>query len=165
MSLRDELARCDREIARCKLDAMRDDSPGGALLGLRDWFYERRVIMEQTKGTLNILSDRCHEANITWWTDIQTGEFKQRNVGELLMLCVSELAEAMEGHRKGLMDDKLPHRKMFEVELADCLIRIFDLAGALGIDLDGAFEEKMAYNAQRADHKVENRMKDGGKKY
>ncbi len=40
----------------------------------------------------------------------------------------------MEGERKDLMDDKLPHRKMAEVELADALIRIFDYAGAYGYD-------------------------------
>lgn len=81
------------------------------------------------------------------------------------MLCVSELSEAMEGHRKGLKDDKLPEREMFEVELADCLIRIFDMAGEFGLDLDGAFEEKMTYNAVRADHKVAARLAAGGKKY
>lgn len=90
---------------------------------------------------------------------------KNRNVGELLMLCVSELAEALEGNRKGLMDDKLPRRKMFEVELADCLIRIFDLCGGMGLDVGAAFVEKMAYNAQRADHKIENRLMEGGKAY
>jgi NTP pyrophosphatase (non-canonical NTP hydrolase) len=116
-------------------------------------------------GVLNLLAARCHEANKTWWANIETGEPIERNTGELLMLCVSELAEAMEGHRKGLPDDKLPHRQMFEVELGDCLIRIFDLAGARGLDLDGAFEEKMAYNARRADHRPENRKLAGGKKY
>lgn len=34
-----------------------------------------------------------------------------------------------------------------------------------GYDLWGAFEDKMAYNAERADHKTENRIKDGGKKF
>lgn len=88
-----------------------------------------------------------------------------RNIGEMLMLCVSELAESMEGHRKDLMDDKLPHRKQFEVELADCLIRIFDLAVPLKLDLGGAFIEKMAYNAQREDHTIAHRLGAGGKKY
>ena len=114
---------------------------------------------------LNQLAGLCHEANVNWWKDLDTGERKQRNVGELLMLCVSELAEAMEGHRKNLKDDKLPHRQMLEVELADCLIRIFDLAGGLGLDIGGAFSEKMNYNAHRADHKIESRKSDGGKKY
>jgi hypothetical protein len=116
-------------------------------------------------GTLNEFAERCHEANRTWWTNIETGEPLDRNTGELLMLCVSELSEAMEGHRKNLPDDKLPHRSMFEVELVDCLIRIFDLAGARGLDLDGAFDEKMSFNARRADHRPENRKLAGGKKY
>jgi len=113
----------------------------------------------------NVQATRVHEANAKWWVDLYTGEPIERNVGELLMLCVSELSEALEGHRKNLMDDKLPHRKMFEVELADCLIRILDIAGGLGLDLGGAYEEKMAYNAQRADHKIESRLKADGKKY
>jgi NTP pyrophosphatase (non-canonical NTP hydrolase) len=71
----------------------------------------------------------------------------------------------MEGDRKDLMDDKLPHRKMREVELADAVIRIFDLAGAYGMDLGEAIAEKMAYNQSRADHKIENRVQSGGKSY
>lgn len=81
------------------------------------------------------------------------------------MLVVSEVSEAMEGHRKNLPDDKLPHRPMVEVELADAVIRIADLAGALGLDLGGAIAEKMAFNATRPDHKPENRKLENGKKY
>jgi len=118
--------------------------------------------MSMTLGTVlaanvNQLSDICHNASLKWWQDPATGE--------LLMLCVSELAEAMEGHRKDLMDDKLPHRKMLEVELADCLIRIFDLGAGLGLDLGGALVEKMEYNAHRSDHKAESRLAPRGKKY
>jgi len=102
-----------------------------------------------------------------WWTDLKTGEDMRgkRNVGELLMLCVSELSEGMEGHRKGLMDDKLPHRPMLEVELADAVIRIMDLAGGFDLDIAGAIAEKLQYNATREDHKPANRAKDGGKAY
>lgn len=103
-----------------------------------------------------------------WWTSLATGKRKtgaEVNVGEKLMLIVSEIAEAMEGDRKALMDDKLPHRPMREVELADALIRILDLAGFLEMDLGGAFEEKLAYNDTRADHRIENRKKAGGKAY
>jgi NTP pyrophosphatase (non-canonical NTP hydrolase) len=114
---------------------------------------------------INDLRDVCHRANINWWRDLHTGDPIQRNVGELIALCHSELSEALEGHRKGLMDDKLPHRPMIEVELADCLIRIFDMAGGLGLDLGGAFVEKMVYNTQRSDHKREHRVLAGGKKY
>jgi len=114
---------------------------------------------------LNALADRVHEANAKWWIDLETGRPLKRNVGELLMLSVSELAEAMEGHRKNLQDDKLPHRKMFEVEVTDCVIRLLDIAGGMELDLGGAFEEKMAYNAVRVDHTVEARKAADGKKY
>jgi NTP pyrophosphatase (non-canonical NTP hydrolase) len=63
------------------------------------------------------------------------------------------------------MDDKLPHRKGLEVELADAMIRILDMAGGLGLDIGGALVEKLEYNSNRADHKPENRLKEGGKKY
>jgi NTP pyrophosphatase (non-canonical NTP hydrolase) len=116
-------------------------------------------------GAINELVTWCHEANRHWWQDPATGAPVRVNVGEKLMLVVSELAEAMEGDRKGLKDDKLPARSMLEVELADAVIRIFDLAGRLGLDLGGALVEKMAYNATRADHKPEARLAAGGKKY
>jgi NTP pyrophosphatase (non-canonical NTP hydrolase) len=116
-------------------------------------------------GVLNDLARDCHVANQTWWHDPATGERLTRNKGELLMLIVSEISEAMEGERKGLMDDKLPHRPMAEVELADALIRIFDYAGAYGYDLDGAVAEKRAFNAQRADHKPASRLAAGGKRW
>ena len=81
----------------------------------------------------------------------------------MLMLIVSEIAEAMEGERKNLTDDKLPHRRAAEVELVDALIRIFDYAGAHGYDLDGAYREKMEFNAKREDHTHEARLRSGGK--
>jgi len=101
-----------------------------------------------------------------WWMEGDRDLTQDKYVhATKLMLCVSELAEAMEGLRKGLMDDKLPHRKMAEVELADAVIRIFDLAGVLGYDLGGAVVEKSAYNTVRPDHQPGNRMLAGGKAY
>ena len=116
---------------------------------------------------LNQLSKEIHEANIKakWWKKDENGSIIDRNIGELLCLVHSEISEAMEGIRKNLMDDKLPHRTMFEVELADVIIRICDIAGKFNLDLDGAIAEKRAYNANRADHKIENRLKDNGKKF
>lgn len=54
---------------------------------------------------------------------------------------------------------------MLEVELADAVIRIFDTAGGLGLDLPGALAEKLAYNARRQDHKPDARKAEGGKKF
>ena len=102
-----------------------------------------------------------------WWADAAGVDLTQNRyvIATKLMLIVSEVSEAMEGLRKDLMDDKLPHRKMGEVELGDSLIRIFDLAGALGYDLGGATMEKDAFNSVRADHKPEARVAVGGKAY
>jgi NTP pyrophosphatase (non-canonical NTP hydrolase) len=107
----------------------------------------------------------CHDDNKKWWEDPITGQRITREKPALLMLIVSELSECMEGERKSLMDTHLPHRRMAEVELADALIRIFDYAGAFGYDLDGAFEEKRAYNQVRADHTHEARLRADGKKW
>lgn len=114
---------------------------------------------------LNDYAKECHAANDKWWRNPKTGKRIKRNFGELIALCHSELSEALEGHRKDLMDDKIIDRKMVEVELVDCLIRIFDLSAGFGYDLEGAYYDKMVYNAHRADHKPENRIKPGGKKY
>lgn len=125
--------------------------------------------LEQYKTVINSMAKYCFGNNVKagWWTDIKTGESTvgKRNIGELLCLVHSEISESLEGYRKNLNDDKLPHRKMFEVELADAIIRIFDIAGSEGMDLGGAFAEKIVYNKHRADHKIENRIKNNGKKF
>lgn len=112
------------------------------------------------------VQDTIHKSCIKagWYTDLETGESKDRNFGEVIALMHSELSEALEGSRKNLMDDHIPSRKMVEVELADAIIRILDTAGAEGLDVGGAMQEKFAYNQTRPDHKIENRMKKNGKK-
>jgi NTP pyrophosphatase (non-canonical NTP hydrolase) len=116
--------------------------------------------------TLNDYAEEVHKANRKWWVSLEDGVTPlERNKGEMLMLIVSEVAEAMEGERKNLMDDKLPHRRMAEVELTDALIRILDYAAAHGYDLEGAYKEKMAYNAVREDHSREARLGANGKKW
>lgn len=124
------------------------------------------------------LQELIHKNNINagWWQDISTGQdftvecqqgtrLGKAIVAEKLCLIHSEVSEAMEGARKNLQDDKLPHRKMLEVELADAVIRIMDLCGALKYDLAGAMQEKLLYNSSREDHKIENRKKENGKAY
>lgn len=119
---------------------------------------------------LNELRDTIHAHNIEagWWHDKDLGSLKEGPIVKYVIptkLCLShsELSEAMEGFRKGLMDDKLQHRPMIEVELADTLIRILDICGALKLDIGGAVVEKRAYNAVRPDHKKEAREAAGGK--
>lgn len=167
----------------------------------------------------NKLAKEIHEHNVSvgWW------DGEQARLETKLMLVITEIAEATEGERKGLMDDHLPHRKMGEVELADALIRMLDIGGRLGLnfedkgdwvctsniyeehlwlvdcvirmatiisrgisglnseysyfikgilsisetqgyDVISAMYEKLEYNKTRTDHKLENRMKEGGKK-
>lgn len=142
---------------------------------------------------LNHLCQSVHQVNVEmgWWTNLKyqkqmsiIGNSKlsddekkeladalgisvtsDRNVGELLCLVHSEISEAMEGFRKNLMDDKLKDKKMFDVELADAVIRIFDICGRHNIKLGSLMAEKIAFNVHRPDHKLENRLKENGKKF
>ena len=85
---------------------------------------------------------------------------KERNVGEMLMLVTSELGEAMEAHRKGRFanleayeefsedfDDAI--KDTFEDEIADSVIRLLDMCGGLGIDIDTHIRLKLEYNKTR----------------
>ena len=105
-----------------------------------------------------------------WWeTD--------RPLPEILMLCVSELAEALEAYRIGAPDEcitctadptgenciesaccffqqgKCVDGKQkpngIAVEMADCIIRILDYAGRMGWDMDGIVAAKHEYNKNR----------------
>jgi hypothetical protein len=128
------------------------------------------------EAAIEEMQGEIHQDNVDrgWWNEISTaskvypeGEPTPKTTRVFLEKCAlihSEVSEAVEGKRKGLMDDHLPHRPMEEVELADTIIRILDLSGAFGLDVAGAIFEKLEYNKTRADHKIENRLKEGGKK-
>lgn len=125
----------------------------------------------QLAKVLNALTYKIHSDNVKvgWYKEVEGADkeskFVKLFVGSKIALIHSEVSEALEGYRKGLNDDHLPSRKMVEVELADTLIRIFDLAGYLELDLGGAVMEKLKYNSNRADHKLENREKQNGKSF
>lgn len=79
------------------------------------------------------LANAIHADNLAagWWTDLATGLPLDRNKAEMLMLTVSELTEASLGFFSGDPDDHLPDYPMFDVELADTCIRLFDQIGAM----------------------------------
>lgn len=119
---------------------------------------------------LNELAKEIHQnaKNKGFWDE-------EREMGTLLMLCVSELAEAMEADRLGFdgyarlydfendseqtnEDFEYLIKNSFEDELADTIIRILDICGAEGIDIEKHIELKMKYNESRS-------KMHGGKQY
>ena len=124
------------------------------------------TILASVKEAGDTLAYCCHtlSKDAGWW-DGSDPHADPLVFPTKLMLAVSELSEAMEGHRKGLRDDKLPHRSMAEVEIGDAIIRLFDLAGRMGYDVGGAIREKLIYNTTRPDHTRAARAAAGGKAY
>lgn len=144
--------------------------------------WERQFLVD----ALNTYIQFIHKDNIAagWWTIngvIMTPQAMELSkwrttfqffvapyiVATKFALIHSEVSEAMEAYRRDSMDDKLPNTKGVEVELADAVIRIFDLAGALGFGhtFGETLLSKLDYNAVRADHKVEARQAKGGKRF
>lgn len=106
------------------------------------------------------LSTEIHKTNTEkgFWDE-------PRNIGELLMLIVTELSEALEAHRTERIALTSPYKQntigfnkekfdtfikdTFEDELADVALRLFDLAEGLNIDLEWHIQQKLEYNKTR----------------
>ena len=132
------------------------------MLELGERNKEEQLIVAGIEALGKLCYGESHKAG--WWHNLD-GTPKTRNKAEMICLMHSELSEAMEGVRKNLQDDKLPHRSMVEVELADTIIRIMDFSEGFGLDVAGAIVEKVEYNRNRADHKIENRKLEGSKNF
>lgn len=77
------------------------------------------------------IAQACHTASASggWWSEEALAD--QDLYWKKVALIHSEIAEATEGARKGIQDDKLPQFTMFEAELADTIIRVCDLLGRM----------------------------------
>jgi NTP pyrophosphatase (non-canonical NTP hydrolase) len=85
---------------------------------------------------LNELSKICHKMSN------DNGRSKDRNLGEQLMLIVTELSEAMESYRK-------QDEGEFKDGIADTFISLFDLCGGRGINIEEELERKINFNRKR----------------
>lgn len=74
----------------------------------------------------------------------------------VLYIIHTKLHNTIKNNHEGAMDEKLPHRSLLEVALADAVMRILDLAGACKLDLGGAIAEKMTLKAGGRTHEDEN---------
>lgn len=72
-------------------------------------------------------------------------------ISSKLCLVHSEVSEALEALRDGMIRNVTISGKPegLEVELADTVIRILDLAEWLGLDIEAAMQCKMDYNRER----------------
>jgi NTP pyrophosphatase (non-canonical NTP hydrolase) len=79
-----------------------------------------------------------------YYNNINVGmvEVKKAFITQFLALIICETTEAIEGLRKNDNDN-------FKEELADIAIRLADLCGGLGVDLESEIIKKMKINADR----------------
>lgn len=96
------------------------------------------------KGASYLLKDKDPESSeqmVKIFEDVKK-DFLQFHRTTLIMLVVTELAEAVEGLRHS---DEANHAE----EIADTVIRALDYCKGYGIDIEKAVADKMERNAQR----------------
>jgi NTP pyrophosphatase (non-canonical NTP hydrolase) len=93
--------------------------------------------VHETIVTISGMAKDIHSNAISkgWWET-------RRPVPELLCLIHSEVSEALEAYRK-------QDEKNLAEELADIVIRAFDMAEGLGIDIEKEITTKHEYNKTR----------------
>lgn len=118
----------------------------------RLWIQNRNMGERQESASvpfsLNDWARRIHENAVAhgWW---ETGD---RPLPEILMLCVTELAEAMEEYRNGkplIYDGEDGKPEGIAVEMIDCIIRILDWMGHNNVDVDNEVDTKVTFNEGR----------------
>jgi len=104
--------------------------------------------------TIEELIKESHQTALDkgWWDKKVFGE--ERPVGDQFSNFHAEISEAWEEYRNGHKWDEIYYSEKgkpegIAVELADCLIRIFDSCGQYNIPLEKALQEKLEYNKTR----------------